>query len=182
MIETSAAYGISDPVVTAEAGLDYEHVSLRYDNVKGQQEGFVVPIIHDDKVEGAELFQVNLYDLIDPFQPLPPMPVPEPPPGPGRRKRDGLHPLDSARSTRFPCATVVIVDDDGESVASISTFFFYRQSIGCRKYHTMIFILTDVSDIFDMFHRNYGTSLTKFKYFIYLYVKASQLDAFCHRP
>ena len=107
VIETSAAYEINNPdVVTAEAGLDYEHVSLRYGNVKGKEEGFVVPIIHDDKVEGAEPFQVNVYDLIDPFQPMLTR---------GRRKRDGLHPLDS--STRFPCATIVIIDDDGKSMA-----------------------------------------------------------------
>ena len=73
---------------------------------QGQQEGFIIPIIHDDKVEGSESFQINVYDLINPFQPMQMVP--------GRRKRDGLHPLDS--STMFPCATIVIVDDDGESV------------------------------------------------------------------
>ena len=104
MIETSAAYRISGSEVTAEAGLDYEHVSLRYDNIKGQQEGFVVPIIRDNNVEGSELFQVNVYDLIDPF-----------PPTTERRKRDGFHPLDS--SSTFPCTTILIVDEDGESVA-----------------------------------------------------------------
>ena len=110
VIETSPAYDIDNPaLVTAEAGLDYGHVSLRYGNNPGDEEGLIVPIIRDDNVEGLEVFQVNVYDLIDPFQVVVALAR--------RRKREGMHPLDTG-SQLYPCATILIVDDDGK-------FFFF---------------------------------------------------------
>ena len=105
MIETSRAYDITD-IGAAEAGLDYEHVSFQYDNNLDAGNGFIIPIIQDNEVEDHELFRVNVWALIDPF-----MVAPEP--ILGRKRREAIHPLDTT-SIAYPCATIIIVDDDGE--------------------------------------------------------------------
>ncbi len=102
MLETSKAYGITD-ITTAEAGFDYEHVSFQYDNTADEGNGFIVPTIQDTEVEGFEAFRLIVFESEDLYIG-----------SQVRRRREATHPFDP-RATPFPCATIIIVDDDGES-------------------------------------------------------------------
>lgn len=113
VIETSEDF---DSDLDATAGKDYEHVSLVWSLTPWPADYIIrVPIVKDDTAEDNELFQVNLYDLIEnyveiPYTPNSPGGPPEGGP-PEKRKRD--------TSSTFPCVKIYIVDDDGKHYINI---------------------------------------------------------------
>ena len=105
VIETSRAYDITDPAQSAEPGVDYEHVSLPFPTMRFDTWGFSIPIIRDNIVEGPELFQVNIYELVSPYVTN------------SWKRRYAAHPHDpDPNPGELPCLHILILDDDGKHV------------------------------------------------------------------
>ena len=100
-------YDVIDQDMIAEPGEDYGHVSIPVDSYVSEHEeyGLTIPIVRDDKVEGPELFQVNLYELNDVFSRVD-----------AKKKRSATHPFDPRNPAydSYPCVRILIVDDDGK--------------------------------------------------------------------